>query len=90
MHQRCSLNFVFVQIKKDDINFWEKGEDHMRLRHEKKMYPPRVKMTVSMTDPHQAFKLPVRFEGCSSDSQVDLELTFPLTGNNISSAHYND
>ena len=74
------IMLFYLQIKKEDINFWEKGMDHMRLRHEKKMYPPRVKMTVSLVHSHQAFKLPVKFEGCSSDSQVDLELTFPLSG----------
>ena len=50
----------------------------MQLRHERKMYPPRVKMTVVMKNPDTILKLPVRIDGCSSDNQLDTELTFPL------------
>ena len=50
----------------------------MQLRHERKMYPPKVKMTIAMKCPDKVIKLPVRIEGCSSDSQLDAELTFPL------------
>ena len=42
------------------------------------MYPPRVKMTVTMKNPETIFKLPVRIEGCVGDDQLDTELTFPL------------
>ena len=42
------------------------------------MYPPRVKMTVSLKNPDLTLKLPVKFTGCLSDSQLDVELTFPL------------
>ena len=50
----------------------------MQLRHERKMYPPRVKMTVAMKNSDHVMKLPVRIEGCSGDYQLDTELTFPL------------
>ena len=45
------------------------------------MYPPRVKMTVSLKNPDLTLKLPVKFTGCLSDSQLDVELTFPLGKN---------
>lgn len=45
------------------------------------MYPPRVKMTVSLRNPDLTLKLPVKFSGCLSDSQLDVELTFPLGKN---------
>ena len=67
-----------MQIRAADINFWRKGFDAMQLRHERKMYPPRVKMTVAMKNADQMMKLPVRIEGCSGDDQLDTELTFPL------------
>lgn len=54
------------------------GIENMQLRHDLKMYPPRVKMTVSMKRSDLAFKLPIKFNGCSDDSQLDIELTFPL------------
>lgn len=50
----------------------------MRIRHNLKMYPPRVKMTVSAKCYDFSFKLPVKFIGCSSDSELDVELMFPL------------
>ena len=42
------------------------------------MYPPRVKMTVSLTNPDITFKLPVKFSGTISDDEMGTELTFPL------------
>ena len=50
----------------------------MRRRHQRKMYPPRVKMTVSLKNPDITLKLPIKFAGCSSDNQLDVEITFPL------------
>ena len=48
------------------------------------MYPPRVKMTVTLINPDQILKLPVKFEGCSSDSQLNADITF-LLGNELPS-----
>ena len=50
----------------------------MKLQHEKNMYPPRVKMTVTMKYPDHAFKLPVKISGCSGTDQLDVDITFPL------------
>ena len=61
----------------EDIDFWQKDFDAMLLRHKRKMYPPRVKMTVTMRNPETIIKLPVRIEGCV-DKRLDTELTFPL------------
>ena len=60
------------------MDFWSMGVDKMQMKHDLKMYPPRVKMTVSMKCSDLAFKLPIKFNGCSDDSQLDTELTFPL------------
>ena len=74
----------FLQIKEEDINFWKSGVDHMQLQHLNEMYPPRVKMTVTVSsigNPNEAFKLPIKFEGpCDHDNRLDMELTFPLRG----------
>lgn len=68
-----------VQIRASDINFWGSPFDSMRLRHETKMYPPRVKMTVTLNNfLNQSFKLQIKFIRCSRDSLLDVELTFPL------------
>ena len=48
------------------------------------MYPPRVQMTVTLRNPDQILKLPVKFEGCSGDSQLNTDITFPL-GNEMPS-----
>ena len=43
------------------------------------MYPPRVKMTVDAQDVEPRTKLLIEFDGCSSDSQLDMEIFFPLS-----------
>ena len=52
----------------------------MQFKHETKIYPPRVKMTVTMKKEYadEVIKLPVKIEGSQSDDQLDTELTFPL------------
>ena len=57
----------------------------MQLRHEKKMYPPRVKMTVGMKnlDDFDIYKLSVKIEGCSEEDQLDIQLFFPPSMYNI-------
>ena len=69
---------VVKQIKASDVNFWNKSFEVMQIRHRIKMYPPRVKMTVCIRGSNQQFKLPVKFSGCSNESQLDVELIFPL------------
>ena len=50
----------------------------MRREHEKKIYPPRVKMTISINDPSLThFVLPVKFVGCS-ENELDTDLFLPL------------
>jgi hypothetical protein len=48
----------------------------MQLQHEKKMYPPRVKMMVGIKNPddHDIYKLSVKIEGCSEQDQLDIQL----------------
>ena len=50
----------------------------MQLRHERNMYPPRVKMTIILRDPNVIIKLPVKFSGHDGDNQLDVELSVPL------------
>ena len=89
MHAWLSDGTMCLQIRASDIDFWREGLkfDVMRLRHDKKLYPPRVKMTVSFQSSDLQFKLPVKFEGCSNDSQLDVELTFPLSMDSKSTIH---
>ena len=70
--------YIVVQIKALDIDITGEEISIMRFKHTNKIYPPRVKMTVAMINPETLLKLPVRFVGCSSDSQLDMELIFPL------------
>lgn len=50
----------------------------MKIRHETNIYPPRVKMTVTLTNADHPVKVPVVFEGCSKESQLNSDITFPL------------
>ena len=60
-----------------DINFWNQDVTVMNLKHERKMYPPRVKMTVDMKNPDATVKLLLKING--TENQLDAELNFPLT-----------
>ena len=74
------INFKYFcqQIRENDINFWKFTFGKMEKLHKRKMYPPRVKMTVSMRNPKHILKLAIKFAGCSSDCQLDVDITFPL------------
>ena len=61
-----------------DIMCWNEGFELMRRKHERNMYPPRVKMTVHMTCPSHSVKLPIKFSGCEGDGKLDIELILPL------------
>ena len=43
------------------------------------MYPPRVKMTVSIREPNLTVILPVKFTGCKTDGRLDMDLTLPFS-----------
>lgn len=80
--QQAIMHAFITQIKASDVNFWKNSLDRMELMHKTKLYPPRVKMTVIMkVDGASAVSvLPVRFVGCSDDSQLDVDLPLPLSG----------
>ena len=50
----------------------------MKQKHETNMYPPRVKMTVCVTNPNHFITLPVKFSGCEDHDRLDVELILPL------------
>ena len=56
--------------------------DQMQLKHNLKMYPPRVIMTVTLVN-ITPFKLDVKVTGCSSENQLDRDITFPLGNQTI-------
>ena len=49
----------------------------MKLKHETRMYPPRVKMTVVMSNT-SPFRLSLKVAGCSSENQLDMDIALPL------------
>ena len=69
---------LHLQIKASDIAFWDETFAVMKRKHERRMHPPRVKMTVSIKDSSLTdFVLPVKFVGCR-DNELDTDLTLPL------------
>ena len=50
----------------------------MFQKHKRKMYPPRIITTVTAKTQGVIFKLKVKFKGCSRESQLDRDLSFPL------------
>ena len=61
-----------------DIDFW-KIKKTLQFKIKRKMYPPRVRMTVDAPNIEPRIKLPIRFEGCLDNSQLDMEILFPLS-----------
>ena len=70
-----------MQIKEADIDFWGTQFETLKYRYNARIYPPRVKVTVDVPHELHRIKLPVQFEGCSGDSQLDMEILFPLSTN---------
>jgi hypothetical protein len=70
--------FCIAQIRASSIDFWTKNYDFdgMKLRHRNLLYPPRIKMTLVLKA--SVLILPISFQGCTDDSDVDAEL--PITG----------
>ena len=64
----------------DIISLWNENFESIKLKHKRNMYPPRVKMTVSMKNPklNHSITLPVKVLGCEGDGKLDVELTLPL------------
>ena len=50
----------------------------MQLKHERKMYPPRVKLTIHWRNPDDVFPMPIRFIGCSVDGRLDVNIKIPI------------
>lgn len=72
---------IYIKIKEMDVDFWNTKFEILQFKHEAKMYPPRVRMTVDVPNVEPRMKLLINFEGCSRDSQLDMEILFPLTSN---------
>ena len=58
----------------------------MQLKHERRMYPPRIKMTVAFRNPDNInmMKLPITFTGYVGDEKLDMDLILPLGKTNCS------
>ena len=54
--------------------------EEVRLMHEVKTYPPRVKMTVESEGASDVFIIPVKIDGCAKDGELDTELIFRPQG----------
>ena len=50
---------------------------------EKGLYPPNIKITI-ISEPTETIVFPLRFEGCTEDSNLDGDLMLPLGENVIS------
>lgn len=51
----------------------------MKLKHDTKTYPPRVKMTVVMREDSSYTVLPIKIDGCLDGDPLNLDLVFPLS-----------
>ena len=73
---------AFMQIKASKIHFWDEkyknfSKSTIEQMHEEKTYPPGVELTLSMLESHPT-KLPIRFDGSTANSSLDMEIMLPL------------
>ena len=65
------------QIYLSKIDFWMRtiSFNDMQLKHDLKIYPPNVKMTISHTSVRPIIrKIPVKITGCSKEGELDMEI----------------
>ena len=70
---------IIIQIKLSEIDFWMERStfDTMLLKHEEKMYPPNVKMSITRKS-NDVTKLPVRITGCLDEGLMDMDIPLQL------------
>ena len=68
-----------MQIHCSEVDYSSKSVDVVKLMHETKVYPPRVKMTVQMKSDNP-FTLRINVKGSDSDNKLSVDLLFPLMG----------
>jgi hypothetical protein len=77
---------MIIQIHCSEVNYSSKTFNEMKLMHETKVYPPRIKMTVQMKSDNP-FTLRVKVKGSNSDKNLSVELLFPLMGMSLIYSH---
>ena len=73
------FDFDYFQIKASAVDYSDMSTEQVKLMHDTKVYPPRVKMIVVMKSSN-AFILPIRVEGSNVDEQLGVDLCFPFRG----------
>ena len=68
---------LLLQINASDVDFWEETFHTMKLKQKENAYPPYIIMTV-VPKVSDSFVIPIKFEGCSQENKLDMDLTFPL------------
>ena len=75
---------------KSDVDFLKNGitPESMKVKHERKMYPPRIKITVrsSTTGTSPVAKLTATFEGSSRNEDLNQDILLPLGTVHITSS----
>ena len=68
-----------------DLNLNNANFEDMKQKHIRKIYPPRIILTVVSKTPGNdpVFKLPIQFIGCLRNNQLDRDIIFPLGIHNL-------
>ena len=73
---------LFQQIKRSDVDFLKSGNTakSMERKHKRKMYPPRITITVASKTAgiSPVVKVTTTFEGSSSDEDLNQDIILPL------------
>ena len=77
---------IIIQIHCSEVDYSSKSVNEVKLMHETKVYPPRIKMTVQMKS-DEPFTLHVNVKGSDSDKKLSADLLFPMMGKLIVVLH---
>ena len=81
---------IIIQIKLSEIDFWMEHStlDTMLRKHKYKMYPPKVKMTITRKS-NDVTKLPIKITGCLDEGLMDMDIPLQL-GKHLFSIVYSE
>lgn len=70
-----------MQVYRTKIDFWEQNltVEDMELQHTKKIYPPKVKVTIRSTASNSQVLLTITFSNIREEDNLDVEIEHPFS-----------
>lgn len=66
--------YTVLQIRADDVNFWNKEHELLKMMEENKMYPPRFVLSVCSNEAKTSSVASLQFEGTRENTKINIIL----------------